>query len=91
MRGMRGNQKLFPIGRKQVWRLIQKYGKQAGIAEHKLHPHALKHSIAMQTIQSAGIENVRVHLGHKSISSTGEYLKVSEADAGRAVRDALKD
>jgi len=36
----------------------------------------------MQTIASAGIENVRQYLGHKSISSTGAYLKVSDGAQG---------
>lgn len=84
-----GNQRLFPITRQHFWRLIQRYAKAAGIAKHKAHPHALKHSIAMQIIHGAGIENTRQWLGHKSISSTGEYLKVSDEDAARAVRGAL--
>jgi site-specific recombinase XerD len=44
----------------------------------------------MQTIQAAGIENVRQYLGHKSISSTGAYLKVSDSEAAAAVGLALK-
>jgi site-specific recombinase XerD len=56
---------------------------------HKAHPHVLKHSIAMQTIEHAGIENVRQYLGHKSISSTGSYLKVTDAEAAASVQRAL--
>ncbi len=84
------NQRLFKLTRQRFWQLIQEYGELAGIPAHLRHPHILKHTIAMQTIHSAGIENVRQHLGHKSISSTGEYLKVSDDDAGAAVRGALK-
>ena len=76
-------------GRSQFWRLVRKYAKAAGIPEHKAHPHVLKHSIAMQTIGSAGIENVRQYLGHKSISSTGAYLRVTDADASSAVTGAV--
>ena len=43
----------------------------------------------MQTIKKAGIEMVRQRLGHKSISSTGEYLKVTDEDASAAIADAL--
>jgi integrase len=88
--GMLGNQRLFPISRRQFGRLFERYGKAAGIPRHLCHPHILKHSIAMQTIQLAGIENVRQYLGHKSISSTGAYLKVSDADAAGAIKNALK-
>jgi site-specific recombinase XerD len=85
---MLGNQKLFPISRVQFFRLVQKYSRAAGIAAHKCHPHVLKHSIAMQSIGTAGIENVRQYLGHKSISSTGAYLKVSDGQASQAIKDA---
>lgn len=84
------NQTLFKIGRSQFWRIVRKYARAAGIPAHKAHPHALKHSIAMQTIHSAGVEHVRQHLGHKSLSSTGEYLRVSDDQASAAIRKALE-
>jgi integrase len=43
----------------------------------------------MLSIKKAGIENVRQYLGHKSIASTGAYLKVSDAEASRAVSAAM--
>jgi type 1 fimbriae regulatory protein FimB len=89
VRLVRGNQRLFPITREWFWHLVQEHGKTAGIPKHLRHPHILKHSIAMQTIETAGIQNVRQHLGHKSISSTGEYLKVTDAAATAAVQGAL--
>lgn len=82
---------VFAIGRVQFWRLVRKYAKAAGIPQHKAHPHALKHSIAMQTIGSAGVENVRQHLGHKSLSSTGAYLRVSDEEASKRIAEALKN
>ena len=81
--------RLFPMTRFGVYKLIKRAGKRAGIPEHKLHPHALKHSIAMQTIRPAGIENVRQWLGHKSIASTGAYLRVSDEEASKAIGSAL--
>lgn len=80
-----GTGRLFPISRNELWRIIQKYGIGAGIERHKLHPHVLKHSIAMHSIREAGIENVRQHLGHKNLSSTGSYLRVSDEAASSAV------
>ncbi len=81
---------VFGIGRVQFWRLMQKYAKAAGVPAHKAHPHALKHSIAIQTIGKAGVENVRQHLGHKSLSSTGAYLRVSDEEASKRIAEALK-
>jgi len=84
-------QPVFNISRVQFWRLVQRYAKAARIPQHKAHPHILKHSIALQTIKKAGVENVRQHLGHKSLSSTGAYLKVSDEEADAAISDALRD
>jgi type 1 fimbriae regulatory protein FimB len=77
---------VFGISRVQFFRLMQKYCRIAGIPAHKAHPHVLKHSVAMQTIKEAGIENVRQYLGHKSIASTGAYLRVSDQQASAAVQ-----
>jgi integrase/recombinase XerD len=79
----------FPLTRQYFWRLFEAYAAAAGIPAHKRHPHVLKHSIAMQSIKTAGIENVRQHLGHRSISSTGEYLKVSDDQASAAVHKGV--
>lgn len=87
---MPGKQRVFPVCRQHFWRLVQGYAKAAGIPERKRHPHILKHTIGMQAIHSAGIENVRQYLGHKSMASTGAYLKVSDAEASAAVGRALK-
>jgi integrase/recombinase XerD len=87
---LHGKQRLFPITRQHFWRLVQRYAEAAGIPERKRHPHVLKHTIAMQVIKNAGIENTRQYLGHKSMSSTGAYLKVSDATASEAVALALK-
>jgi len=81
-------QPVFNISRIQFFRLMQRYCRAASIPAHKAHCHVLKHSIAMQTIRVAGIENVRQYLGHKSISSTGSYLKVSDAEASAAIAKA---
>jgi type 1 fimbriae regulatory protein FimB len=81
--------RLFPVSRSTFWRIVRRHARTAGIPSKKAHPHVLKHSIAMQTIKEAGIENVRQHLGHKSISSTGMYLRVTDEDASKAVARAL--
>ena len=82
-------ERLFKVTRQRFWQLMQEYGKAAGIAPHKRHPHTLKHSIGSQMIASAGIENTRQYLGHTTIASTGEYVKVSDEQASKAARHAL--
>lgn len=83
------NELLFKMTRFGVYRLMQRCGERAGIPKHKLHPHSLKHAICLATIHTAGIENVRQWVGHKSISSTGSYLRVTDEAAGKAVASAM--
>jgi integrase len=85
----RFNQPLFKVTRQHFWRLVQRYGRAAGIPEHKCHPHALKHSIAMQMIDKAGIHKTRQRLGHRSIASTGEYLKESDSDVDAVIVNSV--
>ena len=82
-------ERLFPMTRNGVYKLIQRAGMKAGIPKHKLHPHSLKHSCAMVGIKTMGIQNVRQYLGHRSISSTGEYLKESDETASEAFAGAV--
>lgn len=89
IRGMHPNELIFPLSRTQFWRLVQKYAAVAGIPKRKAHPHILKHSIAMHSIKLAGIENVRQYLGHRSLASTGAYLKVDDDKASLAVVGAV--
>jgi integrase/recombinase XerD len=80
---------LFPMSRGGVYRLMQRAGTRAGIPVHKLHPHALKHSCAMAVVNKIGIQELRTYLGHKSLNSTGAYLKESDETASRAFAGAF--
>lgn len=84
-----GNQRLFPRTRQRFWQIFREHAKAAGIPRRLSHPHIAKHTLAMQMIGTAGIENTRQYLGHRSISSTGAYLKVSDKEASEAAKRAL--
>jgi integrase len=77
-------------GRRYYDRLIKRCGALAGIEQHLQHMHVLKHSIAMHMIKPIGIENLKQYLGHKSLNSTGMYLRVSDAQASQAVAAAMQ-
>lgn len=81
--------RLFPITRQMFWKICQKYGEKAGLPPHKRHPHVLKHTVAKFAIKEAGIEVVQKYLGHKSINSTAQYLKVDEEEACNVMQAAL--
>ena len=85
-----GTSPIFPFSRVHYFRLFRKYAKRAGLPEHKWHPHTLKHSVARHHIRDMGIENMRKYLGHKSMASTGEYLKVTDEEASAAMARARR-
>src|SRR5579884_1507978 len=82
--GKAKGERLFDIGRKQFFNVFRKHAEAAGIPAHKRHPHVLKHARA-QAIIGKGIEVCRQYCGHRSIASTGEYLKISDEQACAAV------
>jgi integrase/recombinase XerD len=79
----RGSQRLFPVSRQYLDKLMKQYCAMAGIHRSKAHWHSLKHSIAMM-IWSAkpDLGQLRNYLGHKSPSSSLVYL--AEADSQKA-------
>ena len=81
---------LFNLSRQRAWQIIQRLGKLTSVPSPLCHPHILKHTLAQLSIHTAGIENVRQMLGHKSMSSTGAYLKVDDVKATKAVYKALE-
>jgi integrase len=80
---------LFPITRFGFDWIVKRHCATAGITAHKAHAHVLKHTCAMLSIHKAGIENVRQYLGHRSIASTGAYLRVDDSAASKAIAAAM--
>lgn len=83
------NQPIFKMCRSNFFKRFRDHARTAGVPAHKQHPHVLKHTIAMQIVHDAGVENTRIWLGHRSLASTGEYVKPSEADAAHAIKTAV--
>jgi integrase len=85
---LRPDERLFPMTRYGFWDLMKRAGRKAGVPDHICSPHKLKHSCGMVVIKE-GIEHARQYLGHKSIASTGAYVRVSDATASEAFKRAL--
>jgi type 1 fimbriae regulatory protein FimB len=80
---------LFSLCRQQVYRIMRNYAEMIGLPPQKCHPHCLRHSIAMHTVNKVGVHNVRQWLGHRSLGSTGHYLRASDNDAAEKVFAAI--
>jgi len=88
-----GSEKVFKIGRRQVWELMQRYGERANIPPEKRHPHALRHTcgkwMARQMTTPEGIKAVQAWMRHQDLGSTGIYLELSQEEVNAAVLPAL--
>ena len=83
-------QRLFPITRQHYHRLFRAYCLQVGIPAHLAHPHSAKHAIAMELVSKVAINELQRFLGHRSLNSTGMYLRVDDEKACAAVAGVMK-
>ena len=62
------------ISRTELWKIVRKRGRAAGIAKSRLHPHVLRHSFATH-LQRRGmnLRTLQELLGHTSIATTEKY------------------
>lgn len=64
------------MSRQGFWKLIKKYGKEAGI-ETEITPHVLRHSFAAHALKAGkDIKKVQSILGHSDLATTSGYLNM---------------
>ncbi len=75
-----------PIDRENVWRLVKRYARCAGIAK-RVTPHTLRHSFATHLlIHGADLRVVQELLGHARVETTEIYTHLDRSDLKRAHR-----
>ncbi len=63
-----------PLGRGDLWRIIRKRGRLAGIPEKRLYPHILRHSFATHLLRrGVDLRTLQEIVGHASINTTEQY------------------
>lgn len=66
------------LTRQGIWKLLKKYGKDAGIDE-TLTPHTLRHSFAAHLLQNgADLKSVQQLMGHADLSATDTYSSLMD-------------
>jgi type 1 fimbriae regulatory protein FimB len=84
------SQKGGKLHRSAFFRLFQSIAKSADLPAGKRNPHVLKHSCVTHLIAgNVNLALVRQAVGHRSISSTMEYVSVSDGQAAEAAAVAM--
>jgi type 1 fimbriae regulatory protein FimB len=78
------SQKGGGLDRSAFFRVFQSVAKRAGLPADKQHPHCLKHSLGYFLVeQGVPLPSIQQMLGHRSLASTGVYLRVNDEHANR--------
>ena len=84
------SQKGGRLDRTQFFRVFQAVAESAGLPPEKRHPHVLKHSLASHLVAgNVNLALIRQALGHRSITSTMQYVGTSDGQAAEAAQAAL--
>jgi type 1 fimbriae regulatory protein FimB len=84
------SQKGGGLDRSAFFRVFQSVAERAGLSADKRHPHCLKHSLGFFLVeQGVALPSIQQTLGHKSLASTGVYLKVTDSRANRDAATAF--
>lgn len=85
------SQKGGALDRCQFFRIFQSVAKAAGLSVGKRHPRVLKYSLASHLLAAnADVIAVSEILGHRSLSSTLQYVKAAADAANEALTQPLR-
>lgn len=83
--------KLFNRNARTLNYRLHRYAERAGLPARKAHAHTLRHSCAREVLAlTRDLCVVQTVLRHKSLSSTGQYLRKTADEAADAVTTAMQ-
>ena len=79
------------MSKEMIYLLFKKYAEFAGISSDKQFVHTLRHSIAVQILNTGwDVSDVQDWLGHKDIKNTVIYGKISDIRRKQQFKKLLK-
>jgi integrase/recombinase XerD len=73
-RGLKAEDRLFPISRVRAWQIIKECAERAGI-DRRVYCHLLRHGGAIARLKRTGNpKSLQIHLGHADMKMTMRYL-----------------
>ena len=80
--------KAFNLSQPNFYKKMQEIGQRAEIPKDKVHPHALRHTRAIELINAGmPLNHIQALLGHSSILNTSMYLVVT----GKELETLMKE
>ena len=62
------------LSRQAVDAMLKRRAARAGLELHRIHAHALRHSLAVRMAEKLPVSVVQAQLGHSSLATTSVYL-----------------
>jgi len=82
---------VFPLSTGTVRYIVKKYAKLIGLPAW-VHPHTLRHSIAIKMLEETrDLRAIQLFLGHASIQTTTIYLQMAPQDVKRRYLEAFPE
>ena len=82
-KNLKDNTALFPMGERRIQQIIKNYGQRVGLPW--VTPHKLRHThICQNLMKGVPINAVQQQVGHKNLSTTQIYSKLSITDIKKA-------
>jgi len=83
--------KLFNRAPRTLNYRLHRYAERAGLPARKAHAHTLRHTCAREVLALTGsLTTTQTILRHKSLGTTGQYLKITADEAADAVTAAMQ-